>query len=72
MSQSIAVIGLGAMGAGAARRLLDQGQRVKVWNRSPAKVTPLVELGAEAAASPGEAAADASDCHHLPGRRPCA
>ena len=44
MSQSIAVIGLGAMGAGAARRLLDQGQRVKVWNRSAAKVTPLVEL----------------------------
>jgi 3-hydroxyisobutyrate dehydrogenase-like beta-hydroxyacid dehydrogenase len=59
MSQSIAVIGLGAMGAGAARRLLDQGQRVKVWNRSAAKVTPLVELGAEAAESPGEAAADA-------------
>ena len=59
MSQSIAVIGLGAMGAGDARRLLDKGQRVKVWNRSPAKVTPLVELGAEAAASRGEAAADA-------------
>jgi 3-hydroxyisobutyrate dehydrogenase-like beta-hydroxyacid dehydrogenase len=59
MAQSIAVIGLGAMGAGAARRLLDQGQRVKVWNRSATKVTPLVKLGAEAAESPGEAAAGA-------------
>jgi 3-hydroxyisobutyrate dehydrogenase-like beta-hydroxyacid dehydrogenase len=59
MPESIAIVGLGAMGSGAARRLLDQGHRVKVWNRSAAKAAPLVERGAEAAESPGEAAADA-------------
>jgi 3-hydroxyisobutyrate dehydrogenase-like beta-hydroxyacid dehydrogenase len=59
MPESIAVVGLGAMGSGAARRLLHQGHRVKVWNRSPAKAVPLIERGAEAAGSPGEAAAGA-------------
>ncbi len=57
MPESIAVVGLGAMGSGAAHRLLDQGHRVKVWNRSAAKAAPLIERGAEAAESPGEAAA---------------
>jgi 3-hydroxyisobutyrate dehydrogenase-like beta-hydroxyacid dehydrogenase len=59
MSESIAVVGIGAMGAGAARRLLDQGRRVVVWNRTPSKTLPLLELGATAAASPREAAAGA-------------
>jgi 3-hydroxyisobutyrate dehydrogenase-like beta-hydroxyacid dehydrogenase len=59
MPESIAVVGLGAMGSGAARRLLDQGYRVTVWNRSAAKAAPLVERGAEAAESPGEAATGA-------------
>ena len=59
MPESIAVVGLGGMGAGAAHRLLDEGHRVMVWNRSAAKVAPLVERGAEAARSAGEAAASA-------------
>jgi len=59
MPESIAVVGLGGMGTGAARRLLDQGQRVTVWNRTPEKAAPLVERGATAARSPGEAAAGA-------------
>jgi 3-hydroxyisobutyrate dehydrogenase-like beta-hydroxyacid dehydrogenase len=59
MSESIAVVGLGAMGAGAARRLLDQGRRVVVWNRTREKAAPLIERGAKAAESPGEAAAAA-------------
>jgi 3-hydroxyisobutyrate dehydrogenase-like beta-hydroxyacid dehydrogenase len=59
MAESVAVVGLGAMGAGAARRLLDQGHRVLVWNRSAAKAAPLVERGAQAARSPGAAAAGA-------------
>jgi 3-hydroxyisobutyrate dehydrogenase-like beta-hydroxyacid dehydrogenase len=59
MPESIAVVGLGGMGTGAARRLLDQGYRVVVWNRSAAKAAPLVERGAEATESPGESAAGA-------------
>jgi 3-hydroxyisobutyrate dehydrogenase-like beta-hydroxyacid dehydrogenase len=59
MSESIAVVGMGAMGAGTARRLLDQGQRVVVWNRTRSKVAPLLERGATAAQSAREAAADA-------------
>ena len=59
MSESIAVVGIGAMGAGAARRLLDQGRRVVVWNRTRSKVAPLVERGATAAESAREAAAGA-------------
>ena len=60
MAESIAVVGLGAMGAGAARRLLDQGQRVVVWNRTREKAAPLIERGAMVAESPGEAAAGAA------------
>ena len=59
MAESIAIIGIGAMGAGAARRLLDQGRRVVVWNRTRSKVAPLLERGATAAESPREAAAGA-------------
>jgi 3-hydroxyisobutyrate dehydrogenase-like beta-hydroxyacid dehydrogenase len=59
MPETLAVVGLGGMGAGAARRLLEQGYRVTVWNRTAEKATPLVEQGAEAANSPGEAAAGA-------------
>jgi 3-hydroxyisobutyrate dehydrogenase-like beta-hydroxyacid dehydrogenase len=53
MAESVAVVGLGAMGAGAARRLLDQGRRVVVWNRTREKAAPLIERGAVVAESPG-------------------
>ena len=42
MAESIAIVGIGAMGAGAAGRLLDQGQRVVVWNRTRSKTAPLL------------------------------
>lgn len=54
-----AVLGLGAMGSRIAKRLLAAGHDVVVWNRSPAGIQPLLELGARAAASPREAAAQA-------------
>ena len=38
----VAVVGLGRMGQALARRLLDQGRDVAVWNRSPG---PAQELG---------------------------
>lgn len=43
------VVGLGKMGAALARRLLDQGVPVTVWNRSPGPVTELAAAGARPA-----------------------
>src|SRR5579871_1331976 len=47
----VGVIGLGNMGAGVARRLLDAGYAVTVFNRTPSKAGPLVQRGALAARS---------------------
>jgi 3-hydroxyisobutyrate dehydrogenase-like beta-hydroxyacid dehydrogenase len=55
----VAVVGLGAMGSRIAKRLLDTGHEVVVWNRSPGKAGPLVERGASEARTPAEAAAAA-------------
>src|SRR5579862_7772082 len=41
-------LGTGRMGAALAGRLIDTGQRVTVWNRTPAKTGPLVARGARA------------------------
>jgi 3-hydroxyisobutyrate dehydrogenase-like beta-hydroxyacid dehydrogenase len=54
-----AVVGLGVMGAGIAHRLVECGASVRVWNRSPASVAPLVDAGAVGAPSPAAAAEDA-------------
>jgi 3-hydroxyisobutyrate dehydrogenase/2-hydroxy-3-oxopropionate reductase len=56
---TVAVIGLGAMGSRMARRFLDAGHELIVWNRTPAKAAPLVALGARRADTPAAAAADA-------------
>jgi 3-hydroxyisobutyrate dehydrogenase-like beta-hydroxyacid dehydrogenase len=53
---TVAFIGLGAMGIRMARRLLDAGNELVVWNRTIEKAQPLVELGAVAAESPADAA----------------
>jgi 3-hydroxyisobutyrate dehydrogenase len=53
----VAVLGLGAMGAGLAHRLLDQGVPVRVWNRTADRAAPLAEAGAHVAAHPAEAVA---------------
>jgi 3-hydroxyisobutyrate dehydrogenase-like beta-hydroxyacid dehydrogenase len=57
----VAVVGLGAMGGQIARRLLQSGHELVVWNRDATKATPLAEAGASVAGSPAEAtrAADA-------------
>ena len=52
----VAVVGLGAMGSRIARRLLEAGHELYVWNRTPEKAAPLVEVGAVAAPTPAEAA----------------
>jgi 3-hydroxyisobutyrate dehydrogenase-like beta-hydroxyacid dehydrogenase len=56
MSRSIGFIGLGIMGSAMARRLVDAGHRVAVYNRDPAKAQPLVAAGARGAATPRAAA----------------
>ena len=50
-----AVIGLGGMGSRIAKRLLDTGHELVVWNRTLEKAQPLVELGAGVAESPADA-----------------
>lgn len=59
MSQTIAFLGLGAMGSRMATRLLQAGHHVNVWNRNPLKTQALVDAGARLALSPREAASGA-------------
>jgi 3-hydroxyisobutyrate dehydrogenase-like beta-hydroxyacid dehydrogenase len=49
--------GLGAMGAGIARRIAAAGHPVTVWNRTAAKAQPLLDEGLGWADSPRELAA---------------
>ncbi|NSX03310.1 NAD(P)-dependent oxidoreductase [Cupriavidus gilardii] len=55
----IAFLGLGTMGLPMAINLVKAGHAMRGWNRSPAPMTKLAALGAESAATPREAAADA-------------
>jgi 3-hydroxyisobutyrate dehydrogenase-like beta-hydroxyacid dehydrogenase len=55
----VAVLGLGAMGSRIARRLLQAGHELVVWNRTPSKAQPLLDAGAAPAATPAEAAGQA-------------
>jgi 3-hydroxyisobutyrate dehydrogenase-like beta-hydroxyacid dehydrogenase len=55
--ERVGFAGLGAMGAGIARRLHDAGYHVVVWNRTKAKADPLVEAGMGWAETPRELAA---------------
>lgn len=55
----VALIGLGLMGSGMARRLLGAGFPLTVYNRNPERAAPLAAEGAHSAASPREAASRA-------------
>lgn len=57
MNEKVAVIGAGAMGGAIGTRLAETGQTLSVFDLDPAKLAPLVERGAQAAASAAEAAA---------------
>ena len=52
----VGFIGLGAMGSAMARRLIEVGHELKVYNRTKSRAEALGELGAKAANTPGEAA----------------
>jgi 3-hydroxyisobutyrate dehydrogenase-like beta-hydroxyacid dehydrogenase len=51
-TMKVGFIGLGAMGRGMASRLMDAGNEVHVWNRSPAPCEDLARHGAHRADSP--------------------
>jgi len=53
---NLGFIGLGLMGRPMCLRLLAAGFRLSVWNRSAAKLAPVVAAGASAVAFPGEVA----------------
>lgn len=55
----IAFAGIGLMGLPMTRRLLAAGFPLTVWNRTPDKCTPLLELGARRAVTPAELCAEA-------------
>ena len=55
-TEKLGYLGLGMMGSPMARRLLDAGYRLTVWNRSEGKAAPLVKAGATLAADPSAVA----------------
>src|SRR5215210_4903750 len=54
--ERVGFAGLGAMGAGVARRLLDAGYDVVGWNRTKEKAEPLIAAGMGWAETPRELA----------------
>ncbi len=52
---TIALLGTGLLGSGMVENLLSKGHTVRVWNRSPDKLGPLVAKGAIAAKDPADA-----------------
>ena len=54
----IGFIGLGRMGSGIARRLLDAGHELVVYNRTPEKAAELCQAGAQLAGSLSAVCAD--------------
>ena len=60
MTERVAVLGTGTMGAPMAHNLLKAGFHVRVWNRTPDKARVLAAEGADLAKTPAEAVRDAA------------
>jgi len=56
MKETIGFIGLGIMGQGMSRNLLQAGFTLNVWNRTRSRMDPLIEAGAKGCANPAEVA----------------
>jgi len=52
-------LGLGIMGSGIVKNLLNSGHKVTVWNRTAQKVQDFVKIGAGEAMTPGDVVAEA-------------
>ena len=59
----VAFLGAGLIGSGMVEGLVRRGDRVRVWNRTPAKARALAALGAEPMDSPARAVDGASRVH---------
>jgi 2-hydroxy-3-oxopropionate reductase len=59
MTERIAFLGIGLMGAPMATNLLKAGFSVTVWNRTPAKAETLAAVGAKVSPSAADAVHDA-------------
>ena len=55
----IALLGTGLLGSAIATRLLQQGETVWVWNRTPERCAPLLEAGAQVGGDAATAVAPA-------------
>jgi 3-hydroxyisobutyrate dehydrogenase-like beta-hydroxyacid dehydrogenase len=51
----VSFLGVGEMGSALAGAAIGAGYPTTVWNRSPGRTAPLVEAGARAATTAGEA-----------------
>lgn len=58
-----AYLGTGLLGSGFVTAMLEKGDKVNVWNRSPEKAAALEPLGAEALATPARAVQGAAIVH---------
>jgi len=56
---TVALLGLGRMGVPLATHLVRAGHQLTVWNRTPGKAAPLLELGATEARSVADAVSGA-------------
>lgn len=57
MTEKIGFVGLGIMGSGMARNLIEKGHDVTVWNRTASRAEDLAAAGATVAGSPKAVAA---------------
>jgi 3-hydroxyisobutyrate dehydrogenase len=60
MKPTVGFIGLGLMGEPMAENLVRAGYPLVVWNRTPSKADNLIRAGAQLAATPDQAAAQAN------------
>src|SRR4029078_9769932 len=60
---TVAFLGTGLLGSGMVERMLQQGNKVVVWNRTLSKARALEAHGAKVAATPADAVADAERVH---------
>ena len=58
-SANVAFLGIGLMGSRQARRLLDAGYKLAVWNRSREKAEALAAFGARVADTASDAVSNA-------------